>query len=561
MGGAVPGLVLVSHSRALAEAVRTLVQQMTGDRVVIAVAAGVGEDGSGLGTDATAIAAAMETAASGPAGALVLIDLGSAVLSAGLALELIDPEIRARVRLSAGPLVEGAVAAGARAAGGATLDEVAAEAAGGLGGKAAELGEPEPAAPAGSAPEGIADAAIETEIADPFGLHARPAAALVMLAGGFAAELRVGNATTGAGPVAANSVVALSSLGIRGDHRVRVEARGADARAAVAAVVDLLRRPPSSPAPSGPARPAAQDPSGAGAALPAVPGVAIGPIFRLERRAAPLPASSGPAGDPEAEAGKLGRAVEAAAAGMKAAARGEAGGIFDAHLALLRDPALLGRARTLIATEGRGAATAWRAAVEEVAAVYAGLDDPYQRARAVDVRDVGDAVLAALVGRAAVALPDVGPCVLVADDLAPSEAVRLDPAIVLGVIDRAGAATSHAAILLRAAGIPAVSGAAALVPPAGGQVAALDGTTGEVWIDPPPAAEQAIRRREAAWRATRPLVASGPAVTRDGVQVALLANVSGPAGAVRPGIPDALNRDGTASVAVLCLFPRSIRAA
>jgi phosphocarrier protein FPr len=122
--------------------------------------------------------------------------------------------------------------------------------------------------------------------------------------------------------------------------------------------------------------------------------------------------------------------------------------------------------------------------------------------------------------------------VLVVDELAPSEAVRLDPAIVRGVIDRAGAATSHAAILLRAAGIPAVSGAASMVPAEGGTVAALDGATGDVWIDPAPAIEQAIRQREAAWQAARPPpFAGGPAVTRDGHRVTLFANVSGPADA------------------------------
>jgi len=572
MSGKVPGLVLVSHSRALAEAVRTLVQQMTGDRVPIAIAAGAGEDGALLGTDATAIAAAIETAAAGPAGALVLMDLGSAVLSAGLALDLIDPGLRARVRLSPGPLVEGAVAAGARAAAGATLDEIAAEAAAGLAGKLTELGEPpgipmpdtatpgtappviEPpgigaAVRGGTPPEATphatpptaaaahagplalapptapprADAAGQTAIADPHGLHARPAASLVMLAGGFSAHIRIANATTGAGPVSADSVVALSSLGVHGGHLVRVEASGPDAKQAVAAVIGLLRRKAAAPPPLR----AVETPAETGVGLPTVAGFAIGPIFRLQRRCA-LSAPAMTDADPATEAARLERAVAAAAGTMQATRDGA--GIFEAHLALLRDPALLGRARTLIAAEGLDAATAWRRAVEAAAAIYAGLDDPYQRARATDVHDVGDAVLAALVGRTAAVLPDREPCVLVANDLAPSEAVRLDPAIVLGVIDRAGAATSHAAILLRAAGIPAVSGAASLVPAEGGTVAALDGGTGEVWIDPAPAIEQAIRQREAAWRAARPPpFAGGPAVTRDGQRVALLANVSGPA--------------------------------
>src|SRR5262249_4553797 len=84
------GLVLVSHSRALAEATEAVARQMTGEAVTIACAAGAGEDGAELGTNPVAIAAAIERV-SGAAGAVVLMDLGSAILSAETALELVDP--------------------------------------------------------------------------------------------------------------------------------------------------------------------------------------------------------------------------------------------------------------------------------------------------------------------------------------------------------------------------------------------------------------------------------------------------------------------------------------
>jgi len=111
-------LVLVSHSRALAEATAVLARQMTGDTVAIAIAAGSGPDGGELGTDATAIVDAV-TAVDGPAGTVVLMDLGSALLSADLARDLLDPEVAARVTLTAAPFVEGAVAAAALAGTGA----------------------------------------------------------------------------------------------------------------------------------------------------------------------------------------------------------------------------------------------------------------------------------------------------------------------------------------------------------------------------------------------------------------------------------------------------------
>ena len=118
------GIVVVSHSLALAEAAVALADEMVhGEGPVVAVAAGAA---GGFGTDATEVRRAMEKAAS-PDGVLVLMDLGSAVLSAELALELGPPSEHA-VRLTAAPMVEGLVAAVVRAAGGADLETVAREA-------------------------------------------------------------------------------------------------------------------------------------------------------------------------------------------------------------------------------------------------------------------------------------------------------------------------------------------------------------------------------------------------------------------------------------------------
>ena len=132
------GLVVVSHSRPLAEAAVTLARQMLpGADVAVEVAAGT--DDGGLGTDAVAVSAAMAAADSGD-GVVVLMDLGSAVLSAETALDLLDDDLRARVLLSSAPLVEGLVGAVVVASGGADRDRVAAEALRGLAPKQAHLG-------------------------------------------------------------------------------------------------------------------------------------------------------------------------------------------------------------------------------------------------------------------------------------------------------------------------------------------------------------------------------------------------------------------------------------
>ena len=136
------GIVVVSHSLALAEAAVALADEMVhGEGPVVAVAAGAA---GGFGTDATEVRRAMEKAAS-PDGVLVLMDLGSAVLSAELALELGPPSEHA-VRLTAAPMVEGLVAAVVRAAGGADLETVAREAEAALLPKVVSLAEHTPPA-------------------------------------------------------------------------------------------------------------------------------------------------------------------------------------------------------------------------------------------------------------------------------------------------------------------------------------------------------------------------------------------------------------------------------
>jgi dihydroxyacetone kinase phosphotransfer subunit len=131
------GIVVVSHSAALAEGVVALAREMGGPELALEAAGGIEEDGV-LGTDADRVRAAIERAMS-PDGVLVLMDLGSALMSAEFAVELLEDPV-GPVRLSEAPLVEGAVAAAAAAAGGADLEAVATEARGALAMKAAQIG-------------------------------------------------------------------------------------------------------------------------------------------------------------------------------------------------------------------------------------------------------------------------------------------------------------------------------------------------------------------------------------------------------------------------------------
>lgn len=122
------GLVIVSHSAKVAQGVKEMADQMSQGRVAIAAAGGV--DDETLGTNAERILAALQRAFS-PDGVLVLMDLGSAVMSAQMAIEMMEPEQQSKIQMSDAPLVEGAIVAAVEASLGRSLEEVkkAAEAA------------------------------------------------------------------------------------------------------------------------------------------------------------------------------------------------------------------------------------------------------------------------------------------------------------------------------------------------------------------------------------------------------------------------------------------------
>lgn len=233
------GFVVVSHSEPLAQAAVDLAMQMIhGEAPPVRVAAGA--DG-GFGTDAAAIAAAIDDLADTD-GVLILTDLGSAVLSSELALEL--RESTQPVVISGGPFVEGATASIVRAATGGTLADVAAEAAGALAAKqphggAAEGDEGAPAAAEASAP-GAEAVEREVTVVNPVGLHSRPASLIVKAATGFDAVPTITDVTTGKGPARADSMIALLALGATQGHVLRVRAEGPDASAAVDAIADLV---------------------------------------------------------------------------------------------------------------------------------------------------------------------------------------------------------------------------------------------------------------------------------------------------------------------------------
>ena len=242
------GLVLVSHSDPLAQALIAMIRQAAGPRLPVAAAAGTGDPAHPFGTDAQRVRAAIEavdgSAANNGEGVLVLVDLGSALLSADLALELLEPRTAGRVRLCGAPLVEGALAAASRAAAGGSLAEVAAEAEAALGGKQGPAGERAGAAePAGRRQPRrprlrwrVPGAAGRAVLPNRLGLHLRPAAAFVREASRHRAAVRVSLPARGTPPAEGLSLNRLVLLGARQGEELLIEAQGEDAPAAVAAL-------------------------------------------------------------------------------------------------------------------------------------------------------------------------------------------------------------------------------------------------------------------------------------------------------------------------------------
>ena len=429
-------LILVSHHPALAQALAELAAQVSADPATIHTAAGIDDADNPIGTDAVRIMAAID-AADNPDGILILVDLGSAILSAQTALDLVDLDVAARCRIAAAPFVEGALSAAVAAASGADLATVAREAEGALLAKQLALGVTTSVLATAAAPAG--EAATIT-LTNPHGLHARPAARLVAALAPFAASLTLVKDGQSADPRSLNQLTALQAR--RGDS-LTLYADGADSAAALAAFRDLAAAqfgdiPDHPRIDAGP--PLAH-------AIPVLPPHIRAPLYRYPGRLVFYRSSD----DREFFSSlvttyrhHLGRLQEHISACYGA----DAGDIFAAQQQLLDELA----ANTLARPE-TDILAAWCAETTDAVAQMQALADPYLRARALDIADIADGVLAVQSMTTPVKYPRDKPFILVAPDLYPEVAATL-PDNCVAVVLAAGDANSHSAILCRHAARP-----------------------------------------------------------------------------------------------------------
>lgn len=494
------GIVVVSHSAALAEAVVELAEQMVADDPPPISVAGGSDDG-GFGTDAMAVLAAIESVAS-ERGVLVVMDLGSALLSAEMALEFLG-DVDYPVRLTSAPLVEGVVAAVVQAGLGSDLVTVAHEAVNALEAKRRQVGD-DPAAGSpvkASTTGGTPDAVVEVTLVNEHGLHARPAAAFVQAAARYDAAVSVTNLTTGAGPGEAHSLSAIAGLGAESGHVLRIEATGADATAAVDALGTMVtdRFGEAGPGHADPgdteSHEASSDPEDAGrptthsTTLGLAPGRAVGRVVRMS---AVVPSADGrpdvaPEGRDDAVA-SLRSASEYVAAVLERQANevddGEVRAVLNATASLARDPAIVEVAAARVHDDGVDPAVAVTAAAGDVAAVFTARGG-LVAGRRRDVEDVRDRIVARLVDEPMPAVPvRDAPFVLLADDPSPVDTAALADSNCVALVVRRGRPDTHTAIVARALGLPTVVVGDRVDVVRSGDLVIVDGTRSTLVTDP-----------------------------------------------------------------------------
>ncbi|AIA45121.1 dihydroxyacetone kinase subunit DhaM [Salmonella enterica] len=438
-------LVIVSHSARLGEGVGELARQMLmNDGCKLAIAAGIDDPDSPIGTDPIKVMEAIESVADTDH-VLVMMDIGSALLSAETALDLLDPAMAAKVRLCAAPLVEGTLAATVSAASGAGIDKVIADAMNALEAKRVQLGlpshTPDAAAPT-LADDGDAKS-VSVIINNHNGLHVRPASKLVAALAGFNADLVLEKNGKCVTPDSLNQIALLQ---VRRHDKLRLLARGPDADAALAAFQALA------------ADNFGESPEAQPTAEPAIPARVEGAAMLYPL--APIQPALPAAADIAREQQRLRQAIDQTLADLNALTElaehkfnADIAAIFAGHHTLLDDEDLFDAANDRLLTEQCSAEWAWHQVLMELSQQYRQLDDAYLQARYIDVDDILQRTLRHLQGIKETLPFASEPTIIIADNIYPSTVLQLDASKVTGLCLRDGSEQSHGAIIARAAGI------------------------------------------------------------------------------------------------------------
>ncbi|MDO5618988.1 phosphoenolpyruvate--protein phosphotransferase [Kocuria sp.] len=396
-------------------------------------------------------------------------------------------------------------------------------------------------------------ATAEVLIPNPTGMHARPAANLVNVAKEFDSDIQLDKEDESG---SAKSIVSILAMALAHGDKMTITATGTDAQEAVDALVQAIKdglgedvgTMPSGTADTvatpavaeaatleqpqeGSDEPKSGDPNVL-LGVTASPGLGIGHVVQMRQAEIEVQET---AADPAQERSALDSALDSSIGELKeleqrltAEGSADKAEIFRAHQEILRDPELVNNAQKGI-DQGKSAAFAWRASYTGFASQLEGLDNEVLAGRATDMRDVGQRVLATLTGQHQEKAELAEGTILIAEDLTPSDTAQLDRTKVVGFATTQGGASSHVAIIARSMDIPAVAGIEdRALQIAEGTRVVLDGTAGKLQLNLSDAEITGIedrQRRIAERKAVEDAAKDDPAVTTDGHQVAVVANI------------------------------------
>ena len=375
-------------------------------------------------------------------------------------------------------------------------------------------------------------------LANPAGLHARPAAVLAKKAKSFASaiELVCGEKTGNA-----KSTTAIMKMEIGAQATVLLRASGTDAAEAIEALTaeiisglgeDVVSTTEPTATPSAEQSSTPEPISGNENELVGVSastGIAVGKVYQL-RKAVLVVEEYGES--PEVEKQKIEKGLETARQQLQVLfedAESTEAEIFLAHQELLEDPELLD-ATTIEINRGKSAAYAWQKTYKNAVDSLAALESSLLAQRANDLRDVGERTLKCILGHEVESLEIPEGSIVLAEDLTPSQTATLDRTKVCGFATVQGGSTSHVAILARAMGLPAIAGierrALSLE---NGTAIILNGNTGVAEINVSEAKLSSVQDEIKAYakqQAENRKHCMKPAVTTDGQSIAVVANAA-----------------------------------
>ncbi|AXO18310.1 TPA: PTS-dependent dihydroxyacetone kinase phosphotransferase subunit DhaM [Providencia stuartii] len=443
------GLIIVSHSKLLADGLHQLAAQMQNkQKCHIITAAGVDDETHPIGTDAVKVMEAIESL-SDAEHIILLMDLGSALLSAETALDLIDPDLAEKVHLCSAPLVEGAIAITAATSGGASIDEILNEAQQALQAKQQQLNDTVTTTENEKDKHThFSEQALTTQwvVKNPSGLHIRPAAKLATLLSGFTATLELRHGEKRADAKSMNQIALLQ---VRQGDKITLVAEGVDSQNAIDAFNQLAQHNFGDNI----ATTDSKTFVGKTAYVPTVAGLAHHHAPNTEPCISSYQTS-------ENETRRATKAIEQLKTHLDSLANTlseqygeEIANIFRGHRLLLEDDELVESITQSIENERNTAYDAISNIFNNMSKQYQQLDDEYLQARFIDIEDLKNQLLMSISSVAQPSCAFTEPTIILSGNLGPSELLRYRNTNVVGVALANGSPYSHTCIIAAKMGL------------------------------------------------------------------------------------------------------------